>query len=125
VVRLETLTADLGRLETDTGLRGVTTAQALDLRFHRTYEEAVASPQLAAELASLHARRERYVRVYTEAMMQAHHLRESIAEHEAIIEAVRAGDPDRAEASAEANFRNALVRFHRLVAVLGERGSWY
>ena len=123
--RLESLTAELGRLAGDRGLGGVRAAQGLDRRFHRAYEEAVASPELAAELDALHARRERYVQVYTEALMQAHHLISSIAEHEAIIAAIRAGDADRAEAAAEGNFRNALVRFRQLVAVLGERGNWY
>ena len=123
--RLESLTGDLMKLEAVEGVGRIAAVQDLDRQFHRAYEEAVASPQLAAELEALHARRERYVRVYTEALMQAHHLEASVAEHRAIISALRAGDADRAQSTAEANFRNALVRFHQLVTVLGERGSWY
>ncbi len=111
-------------LEAD-DLTQVTTAQAIDLQFHRAYEEAAAGPQLRAELAALHARRERYVRVYTEALVQAHHLRDSVTEHQAILDAIRRADVEGAERAAEANFRNAIVRFDRLVTVLGERGSWY
>jgi DNA-binding GntR family transcriptional regulator len=99
-------------------------ARELDQRFHRCYESAGAGPRLLAKLATLHARRERYVRVYTEALVHAHHLRESTAEHEAIIAALRSGNGNEAERSAVFNHLNALERYRRTAAALGERGSW-
>ena len=103
----------------DTGL-----VMDLDAEFHECYERAAAGPQLLAELRSLHARRARYVRVYTEALVRGHNLRQSAFEHEAIIDALKAGDAEEAERSAARNYRNALERYGGLVAALGERGSW-
>jgi DNA-binding GntR family transcriptional regulator len=115
------------RLRTIAGgndLRDIRLAQQLDLRFHHCYESAGSGPRLRAKLDALHARRERYVRVYTEALVHAHHVRESLSEHDAIIDALRAGDADAAERQAAFNHRNALERYRRIVAILGERGSW-
>jgi DNA-binding GntR family transcriptional regulator len=99
-------------------------ARELDQRFHRCYEAAGAGPRLLAKLAMLHARRERYVRVYTEALVHGHNVRESLAEHDAIIAALRAGDADGAERLAIFNHQNALERYRRIASALGERGSW-
>jgi DNA-binding GntR family transcriptional regulator len=114
----------LGQLAPGDGLRNVRLARELDQRFHRCYERAGAGPHLQAKLATLHARRERYVRVYTEALVHAHHIRESLIEHDAILAAVRAGDADAAERLAIFNHEHALERYRRIVAAMGERGSW-
>jgi DNA-binding GntR family transcriptional regulator len=105
-------------------LADIRTAQDLDLRFHRCYESAGGGPRLLAKLRALHGQRERYVRVYTEALVHAHGVEDSLDEHTAIIDAIRAGDADRAERQAMFNYRNALERYRRIVAVRGERGSW-
>lgn len=89
-------------------------AQEMDLQFHGTYERAASGPRLAAKLKALHAERERYVRVYTQALVHAHRLDESLAEHEAIIAAIEAGDADAAERHAAFNYRHALERYDRL-----------
>jgi DNA-binding GntR family transcriptional regulator len=99
-------------------------ARELDQRFHHCYESAGAGPRLLAKLDALHARRERYVRVYTEALVHAHDVRDSASEHDAVIAALRSGDADAAEQSAMFNHQNALERYRRVVAVIGERGSW-
>ena len=99
-------------------------AQDLDARFHRCYEQAGSGPRLLAKLAALHARRERYVRVYTEALVHTRSVQESIVEHGAIVEAIARGDPDAAERSALFNYRNALERYWRIVAIHGDRSSW-
>jgi DNA-binding GntR family transcriptional regulator len=93
----------------------IRTAQELDLRFHRHYEAAAAGPRLLAKLRALHAQRERYVRVYTEALIHAHAVKDSLDEHGAIIDAIRSGDTDRAEHQAIFNYRNALERYRRIV----------
>jgi DNA-binding GntR family transcriptional regulator len=105
-------------------LADIRSAQDLDLRFHRCYESAAAGPRLLAKLRALHAQRERYVRVYTEALIHANGVQDSIDEHAGIIDAIRAGDADAAERHAIFNYRNALERYHRIVAAHGERGSW-
>jgi DNA-binding GntR family transcriptional regulator len=99
-------------------------AQDLDVRFHRCYEQAASGPRLLAKLAALHARRERYVRVYTEALVQTHSIQESLDEHGAIVAAIARGDADAAERHALFNYRNALARYWRIVAIHGDRSSW-
>jgi DNA-binding GntR family transcriptional regulator len=121
---IEEINARLRRLSTETDLADIRVAQDLDLQFHRAYERA-AGPRLLAKLNALHARRERYVRVYTEALIHTHSFQESLSEHDAIVAALEAGDGDAAERAATFNYRNALERYRRIVAVLGERGSWY
>jgi DNA-binding GntR family transcriptional regulator len=105
-------------------LAAIRSAQDLDLRFHRCYESAGGGPRLLSKLRALHAQRERYVRVYTEALVHAHGVKDSLDEHAAIIDAIREGDADRAERHAIFNYRNALDRYRRIVAADGERGSW-
>lgn len=120
----EALNAQLRQLST-TELSDIRAAQELDLRFHRCYERAAAGPRLLSKLTALHARRERYVRVYTEALIHTHSVSESLAEHGAILAAIAAGDPDAAERHAMFNYRNALDRYRRIVSIHGERGNWY
>jgi DNA-binding GntR family transcriptional regulator len=105
-------------------LADIRSAQDLDLRFHRCYESAGGGPRLLAKLRALHDQRERYVRVYTEALVHAHSMKDSLDEHTAIIDAIREGDAERAERHAIFNYRNALERYRRIVAAYGERGSW-
>jgi GntR family transcriptional regulator, rspAB operon transcriptional repressor len=114
----------LRELSAANDLADIRSAQDLDLRFHRCYESAGGGPRLLAKLRALHGQRERYVRVYTEALVHAHGVKDSLDEHAAIIDAIRDGDADRAEHRAIFNYRNALERYKRIVAAHGERGSW-
>jgi DNA-binding GntR family transcriptional regulator len=107
-----------------TDVSDIRAAQELDMQFHRCYEQAASGPRLLAKLNALHARRERYVRVYTEALIHAHSVQESLDEHGAIVRAVADGDGDAAERHAVFNHRNALERYWRIVAIHGERGTW-
>lgn len=125
VERLECFNGELRQFSQDPEASGSLRVEQSDRSFHRAYEAAASAPQLSAELEALHARRERYVRVYTEALVHAHNLRESIAEHDAIVAALRAGDADAAEQCAAFNHRNALQRFTRALEANGERGSWF
>ena len=104
---------ELRELASRARVADVARAQDLDLQFHALYERAAAGPRLLAKLDALHAQRERYVRLYTAALMHAHGLKESLAEHEAIIAAFEAGDADAAERHAAFNYRNALARYER------------
>jgi DNA-binding GntR family transcriptional regulator len=124
---IERMTAVNGELRDLSGrkeLSDIRVAQGLDGRFHRAYQEAAAGPQLLNELDALHARRERYVRIYTEALVHGHHLEDSLREHEAILSALQTGDAAQAEMHAVFNHRNALDRYHRIIDAFGERGSW-
>jgi DNA-binding GntR family transcriptional regulator len=118
------LNARLRELSTTTDLTDIRAAQDLDIQFHRCYEEAAAGPRLKAKLDALHARRERYVRVYTEALLLTHSVDESLDEHLAILRAIGEGRPDEAERLATFNYRNGLERYRRIVAIHGERGNW-
>lgn len=89
-------------------------AQDLDLQFHGLYERAAAGPRLLTKLGALHAQRERYVRLYTAALLHAHGLDDSLGEHEAIVAAIERGDADAAERHAAFNYRNALARYRRI-----------
>jgi DNA-binding GntR family transcriptional regulator len=117
------LNARLRELST-TDVTAIRAAQDLDMRFHRCYEEAAAGPRLKAKLDALHARRERYVRVYTEALLLTGSVEESLDEHLAILRAIGEGRPDEAERLAAFNYRNGLDRYRRIVAMHGERGNW-
>jgi DNA-binding GntR family transcriptional regulator len=119
----EAVNARLRELST-TDLTDIRAAQELDSRFHRCYEQAAAGPRLMAKLEALHARRERYVRVYTEALLLTHSVDESLDEHVAIMRAIRDGRADEAERLASFNYRNGLDRYRRIVASHGERGNW-
>ncbi len=112
--RQRAMNARLGALTRRARPADIAMAQDLDLRFHRLYEQAAAGPRLLAKLDALHAQRERYVRLYTAALMHAHGLQESLGEHEAIIAAISCGDGDAAERHAAFNHRNALARYERL-----------
>ncbi len=105
-------------------LTDIRAAQDLDIQFHRCYEEAAAGPRLKAKLDALHARRERYVRVYTEALLLTHSVEESLDEHLAILCAIGDGRGEEAERLATFNYRNGLERYRRIVATHGERGNW-
>lgn len=94
----------------------------LDTRFHGTYVEGGAGPRLRRFHASIRPQAERYIRVY----VAAHRLEidESVEEHEAVIKAIEAGQPDWAEQATVENYRSAEERLRRDIDVMGERGSW-
>jgi DNA-binding GntR family transcriptional regulator len=106
------------------GAADIRAAQELDVEFHHCYEQAASGPRLLAKLAALHGRRERYIRVYTEALFHTHRVQESLDEHGAIVAAISRGDADAAERHAVFNHRNALERYWRIAAAHGEPESW-
>ncbi len=97
-------------------------AQDLHERFHQVIVEAAAGPRLRGELASLQPQAERYGRAYTGASI--HDFHESLDEHQSIIDAIRAGDPDAAEHTTTLNWRNGAERYRHVVQQHGDRGSW-
>lgn len=67
-------------------------------------------------------RNEGYGRAYTGASI--HDFHESLSEHDAIIAALRTGDADAAEQATARNWRNGAERYHHVVELHGDKGSW-
>jgi DNA-binding GntR family transcriptional regulator len=97
-------------------------AAALDTRFHRRIVDAVAGPRLSAILQSQEPVIERYERSYM--VFLAPTLATSADEHDTVIEAIAAGDPEAVEHAIETNWKNAAVRYATVMENEGERGNW-
>lgn len=95
---------------------------ALDTHFHRHYTEAGAGPRLLALHDAVKPQAERYIRLYIAVLTQE--IATSVSEHQVIIDAIRAGEPDGAQLAVETNWRNAAVRLAKAIRTAGERGSW-
>ena len=93
----------------------------LDERFHRCYMTA-AGPRVRSLHDTVKPQAERYERLYVS--MLTSELHTSVAEHRAIVKAIRAGNAPAAQAAVETNWRNAAERLAAVVAAAGERGSW-
>lgn len=94
----------------------------LHTRFHQRYVEACGAHRLQAMHASVKPQAERYRRLYSTAT--GSRIRASLEEHEDIVAAVAAGDPERAERAVRANWRNAAERLAKMIETIGEQGSW-
>lgn len=94
----------------------------LDRAFHQAYVEAAARPRVLALHHTIKPQVDRYNRVYTTALFDR--ILTSAEEHDAIIAAIAAGDPDAAQAAIQRNFRNAAARLSKVIEAMGERGSW-
>ncbi|MFW6202443.1 MAG: GntR family transcriptional regulator [Gemmatimonadota bacterium] len=94
----------------------------LDAAFHRRYVEAGAGPRLRKLHDSLKPQTERYWRLYTSALVGR--TASSVAEHDDIIAAFAAADPDAAADAVRSNWQNGADRLRRVIETLGERGNW-
>ena len=94
----------------------------LDREFHCLIVEAGAGPRLLALHRAVEPQAERYWRLYASSIL--HDLNLSVAEHEAIIEAVKAGDADTLEKALQLNWTRGWERLGKVIDVFGERGSW-
>jgi DNA-binding GntR family transcriptional regulator len=94
----------------------------IDHGFHRTIIETGAGPRLTTLHKSIEPQAERYWRLYASSILHDLHL--SVAEHEEIIAAIVAGDPDRTERALQVNWENGCARLARVIDIFGERGSW-
>ena len=93
-----------------------------DERLHRQIVEACAGPRLIALHDSVKPQAERYIHMYIS--MLTSDIKASVAEHDAMIDAIDAGDADGAQHAVQANWRHAADRIGKVIAVAGERGSW-
>ena len=94
----------------------------LDTTFHRTYVEAGAGLRLLALHDAIKPQAERYVRLYTSALVDE--IARSVEEHEKIVEQIEAGSAEGTWRAVQRNWRNAAGRLSRVIITLGERGSW-
>ena len=93
-----------------------------DERLHRKIVEACAGPRLIALHDSVKPQAERYIRMYIS--MLTSDIKASVAEHDAIIDAIDAGEADAAQHAVQTNWRHAADRIAKVIEVAGERGSW-
>ena len=94
----------------------------LDREFHALIVEAGAGPRLLSLHQAIEPQAERYWRLYAASIL--HDLKLSVAEHEAIIQAVQVGDADELEKALQANWIRGHERLSRVIDAFGERGSW-
>ncbi len=93
-----------------------------DERMHRAIVESCSGPRLVAMHDSVKPQAERYIRMYIS--MLTSDIRVSVAEHDAIIDAIDAGEADAAQRAVQLNWRHAAERIGKVIEVAGERGSW-
>jgi DNA-binding GntR family transcriptional regulator len=94
----------------------------LDIGFHSQIVEASAGPRLLQLHKSMQPQAERYWRLYASAILDE--LDTSVKEHNEIIRAISAGEPDAAERGIQLNWENGAERLARVIDTIGERGSW-
>lgn len=82
-----------------------------DMRFHRLLYDLCGNPMIA-ETAALHWN---HIRRLIGGYLQHYPMRNVWDEHQAILDAVTSGDPDRAEAAARHHADNAAAKFTALV----------
>ncbi len=90
--------------------RDVATLMALDREFHAIVSAAAGNPVLAEILRNLH---EKAQRVWFVSLRAPEHHRRVVEEHAAIVEALRAHDPDAAEAAVRAHIRSFADNLNR------------
>lgn len=93
-----------------------------DERLHRAIVEAGSGPRLVALHDSVKPQAERYIRMYIS--MLTSDIRSSVAEHDAIIDAIDEGEADGAQRAVQLNWRHAAERIEKVIEVAGERGAW-
>jgi DNA-binding GntR family transcriptional regulator len=94
----------------------------LDMSFHAEVMKASAGPRLLELHRSTQPQAERYWRLYASAILDE--LQTSVEEHDEIIRAISAGDPDAAERGIQRNWERGATRLAKVIDTIGERGSW-
>ena len=94
----------------------------LDDLFHQRCVDAAAGPRLTVLHSAVKPQAERYERLYVSFL--AGEVGTSVTEHEAIIDAIEAGDAKGAKTAVELNWQNAAERLGRVIERVGDRGRW-
>lgn len=93
-----------------------------DRAFHRLIIKYGAGARLSTLHKAIEPQTERYWRLYASSIIKDLHL--SVAEHEAVIRGIQAGDADKVETGLQANWVKGSVRLGHVIDIFGERGSW-
>ena len=94
----------------------------LDEAFHTRIVEASGGRRLVTLYKSVRPQVERYWRLYASSIINELHV--SVAEHDAIIRAIRTGDETAVHGGLARNWSGGFERISRLIEIFGERGSW-
>jgi DNA-binding GntR family transcriptional regulator len=89
--------------------------------FHELVVAQGAGPRLRDQLAAVRPLLDRYEWYYAPLAGPDHEV--SVKEHEAVVRAVRAGDPDAADAALRANWWNSAERLAGAIDSVGGRGG--
>ncbi len=120
-VQLQAVNGRLAEIARSRKLAGSTIFD-LDREFHRLTVNAAAGPRLRRLHQAVEPQAERYWRIYASSILGDLH--RSVAEHEVVISALRAGDVDKLDIALQSNWANGLERLAGVIEVFGERGSW-
>lgn len=93
----------------------------LDEKFHLRYVDAGAGPRLKSIHEAVKPQAERYIRMYVALLLDTAPAAGS--EHEAIVEAIRSGNPTAAQRAVQTNWRHAADRIANAIDVIGEQGK--
>jgi DNA-binding GntR family transcriptional regulator len=93
-----------------------------DRSFHRVIIQFGAGARMTTLHQAVEPQAERYWRLYASSILKDLH--RSIAEHQEIIDAIQAADPDRVEAAIQKNWLKGAERLGHVIDIFGERGSW-
>lgn len=94
----------------------------LDEKFHRRYVEAGSGPRLLSLHEAVKPQAERYIRMYIALLLDT--VSTAGSEHDAIVDAIRTGNPAAAQKAVQTNWRHASDRLVRAIEVMGEQGNW-
>jgi DNA-binding GntR family transcriptional regulator len=94
----------------------------LDREFHRLVVGAAAGPRLRRLHQAIEPQAERYWRIYASSILGDLH--RTVAEHEAIVAALRSGDAAGLDEALQVNWAKGLERLAGVIEIFGERGSW-
>lgn len=94
----------------------------LDEKFHKRYVDHAAGPRLKALHDSVKPQAERYERLYVSFLTGE--IDTSVKEHDVIIDAIAAGDAEKAKHAVHENWHNAAARLGRVIERVGDRGKW-
>ena len=120
-VQLERVNGRLAEIARQRKLAGGTIFD-LDREFHHLTVSAGAGPRLKRLHQAIEPQAERYWRLYASSILGNLHV--SVAEHEAVVAALRAGDAAELERALQVNWENGLQRLAGVIEIFGERGSW-
>ena len=90
--------------------------------FHLHLVDATGAPRLRVLHRAIKPQADRYRQIYSTALV--HVAPDAAAEHDAVHQAIRAGDSAAAEEAARVHWTNAAERMGKIIETWGEKGSW-